>query len=223
MGSKLGALKVAASRIEVGFDEYMEKVNSGLKWCWKCESWKPKSEFSKDKGRGDSLKAICRDCAYVRKTPGPIRRKRREMKRKGFSWCRGCKEWLPSEQVHQGACQDCHNREARERYTRDKEFRMERRQHAHSRKRNTNPIPVIGQQVLLEEFNGKCAYCGAPAETWDHIVPISKGGETKPYNIVPACASCNSSKKDKDLFDWLEEKGFDLDHRIIDRILLEHH
>lgn len=38
-----------------------------------------------------------------------------------------------------------------------------------------------------------CVYCGAPATTADHVVPVSKGGTTKD-NLVPACARCNSQR-----------------------------
>ena len=33
--------------------------------------------------------------------------------------------------------------------------------------------------------------------TRDHVIPISKGGNNTKENIVPACGSCNSKKKDK--------------------------
>lgn len=33
------------------------------------------------------------------------------------------------------------------------------------------------------------------------------GGQTVAGNIVPACISCNSSKKDKPLANWLDKGG----------------
>ncbi len=51
-------------------------------------------------------------------------------------------------------------------------------------------------QSVLVRFGGRCAYCGSPnANTMDHVVPISKGGLHTLLNVVPACKSCNSSKK----------------------------
>lgn len=41
-----------------------------------------------------------------------------------------------------------------------------------------------------------CHYCGGPADTDDHIIPRSKGGPTKRWNIVDACAKCNTAKAD---------------------------
>jgi hypothetical protein len=56
-----------------------------------------------------------------------------------------------------------------------------------------------------------CAYCGATSNlTADHIIPISRGGidprVTKILdsadNTVCACKKCNSSKRDRDIFEW---------------------
>jgi 5-methylcytosine-specific restriction endonuclease McrA len=43
-----------------------------------------------------------------------------------------------------------------------------------------------------------CAYCGQPTAhlTQDHVVPLSRGGDHTAANVVPACGSCNSRKKD---------------------------
>jgi 5-methylcytosine-specific restriction endonuclease McrA len=38
-----------------------------------------------------------------------------------------------------------------------------------------------------------CFYCGRPATTADHVVPVSKGGGSA-ANLVPACKPCNSRK-----------------------------
>jgi len=62
----------------------------------------------------------------------------------------------------------------------------------------------LGMEYLTEQFEGACAYCPSPATTWDHVMPVSRGGRTAPGNIVPACHSCNSSKNDSDVFEWLE-------------------
>jgi 5-methylcytosine-specific restriction endonuclease McrA len=44
-------------------------------------------------------------------------------------------------------------------------------------------------------FGNRCAYCGKSAAlTMDHVVPVTKGGEHGPTNIIPACLPCNSSK-----------------------------
>lgn len=46
--------------------------------------------------------------------------------------------------------------------------------------------------------NGRCYYCENFFKfkdlTMDHIVPLARGGETKPGNVVPSCRNCNKSK-----------------------------
>ena len=61
--------------------------------------------------------------------------------------------------------------------------------------------------LLLERFGGKCAYCGAPHEHWDHVVPISRGGEHSIRNLLPSCAPCNLSKGAKTIEEWRHGKG----------------
>ena len=52
-------------------------------------------------------------------------------------------------------------------------------------------------RAILESYGGRCAYCGSPGRTQDHVVPISRGGTHTADNVVPACRSCNSRKRDK--------------------------
>jgi len=66
----------------------------------------------------------------------------------------------------------------------------------------------------------QCVYCGRNANTVDHIIPISKGGKDEYDNLVPCCKSCNSSKKDKDLVDFLND-SFILTHQCIDHELVK--
>jgi hypothetical protein len=56
-----------------------------------------------------------------------------------------------------------------------------------------------------------CVYCGETASlSTDHIVPISRAGVDpritaildSPDNCVRACRTCNSSKGDRDVFEW---------------------
>ncbi len=47
--------------------------------------------------------------------------------------------------------------------------------------------------------SGKCYYCGLkfhPDElTMDHLIPLSRGGKSEKFNLVPACKECNNKKK----------------------------
>lgn len=42
-----------------------------------------------------------------------------------------------------------------------------------------------------------CQYCSAAAESIDHVIPRSKGGEHIWENVVAACRPCNVRKRDR--------------------------
>ena len=61
----------------------------------------------------------------------------------------------------------------------------------------------IKDRELAEIKSQTCFYCGSSNQiTIDHILPVSKGGEHRIGNLVPACKSCNSSKGNKFLVEW---------------------
>jgi len=50
----------------------------------------------------------------------------------------------------------------------------------------------------------ECVYCGSPdVKRWDHLVPVTKGGETVLGNMVPSCARCDDSKQHLRLDEWV--------------------
>lgn len=59
----------------------------------------------------------------------------------------------------------------------------------------------------LIRANGQCSYCSATfgdanKVTWDHVVPITRGGSDSIGNLLPACERCNQSKNSKLLVVW---------------------
>lgn len=64
------------------------------------------------------------------------------------------------------------------------------------------------REPLLERYFGAmrqdpCAYCGAPAEVIDHIVPVASGGPNDWANYTAACSACNARKGKKPLLVFL--------------------
>ena len=64
------------------------------------------------------------------------------------------------------------------------------------------------KKILLHESYNYCGYCGKKiAEkklTIDHIVPVSKGGQTTLTNLVLCCEPCNRTKRDMTPAEWLD-------------------
>ena len=57
-------------------------------------------------------------------------------------------------------------------------------------------IPLTRRAVLDRDAH-RCAYCGARADTVDHVRPRSRGGLHAWTNVVAACARCNHRKGDR--------------------------
>lgn len=57
---------------------------------------------------------------------------------------------------------------------------------------------------IAQRFSFCCAYCGAKPDRLDpdHVVPVSRGGPNTLTNLLPACLSCNSDKRDLLLSEW---------------------
>lgn len=51
--------------------------------------------------------------------------------------------------------------------------------------------------ALMHRDRFRCGYCGAKADTIDHVVPRSRGGEHSWENCVACCSTCNHRKADR--------------------------
>ena len=56
----------------------------------------------------------------------------------------------------------------------------------------TKPSWRFMRNLALERDNYVCVYCGQHADTVDHIVARSKGGQDNLDNLVAACRRCNT-------------------------------
>ena len=70
-------------------------------------------------------------------------------------------------------------------------------------------LTVVQWEQLKEEFGNTCCYCGQVKKlTIEHFIPLDRLGEMTINNILPACSSCNSSKKNKDFNEWYPSQEY---------------
>lgn len=55
------------------------------------------------------------------------------------------------------------------------------------------PVPWSRRGVLVRD-DRRCAYCGGPGASIDHIQPASRGGGSSWLNTITACIACNGAK-----------------------------
>jgi 5-methylcytosine-specific restriction endonuclease McrA len=67
-------------------------------------------------------------------------------------------------------------------------------------------IPPLTRRAVLKRDGWKCAYCSAPADTIDHVIPRSRGGSHDWSNVVASCKKHNIVKGDR----LLSELGWTL-------------
>lgn len=77
-----------------------------------------------------------------------------------------------------------------------------RRDWAMKANRTATRFGVPGKVDWRDLVPAPCAYCDTPCESWDHVVPLSKGGANDMENIVPCCWPCNAEKRDRTPEQW---------------------
>ncbi|MGV3758376.1 MAG: HNH endonuclease [Actinomycetota bacterium] len=55
----------------------------------------------------------------------------------------------------------------------------------------------LNRRGVFARDGHRCQYCGATAESIDHVIPRSKGGPHTWENVVAACRPCNVRKGDQ--------------------------
>jgi 5-methylcytosine-specific restriction endonuclease McrA len=56
---------------------------------------------------------------------------------------------------------------------------------------------ALSRRAVFARDEHRCQYCGATADSIDHILPRSRGGLHAWENVAAACRPCNLSKRDR--------------------------
>jgi hypothetical protein len=192
------------------------------KECTYCGEVKPVGEFYEHAISYDGLRSNCITCErrqmranYQRNRPqrqmqakqrrhGPERERVLEVQRDGY--------WRNAETNRERSRSYAadHRKEARERVQNWKSTNPERAL-ANSRRdklrRRLGRDPKAWEYVDRALQYDPCSYCGAPAETIDHIDPLSRGVNNGWENLTAACGTCNYSKHDSGLLLFLHRRA----------------
>ena len=180
-----------------------------MKNCSTCGELKSFSEFTKDKARKDGLDLSCRTCTSIRNRARYAKNKEAEAARKARAYAENRDVML------------ARNRRWRE-ANREKEREQHKVYYANNphvfARRGTNrkeswskiekfEISKRDMQRLLIRSGGACSFCKRSftdklRPTWDHVVPVSRGGTHGVGNLLPCCRTCNCSKNSRTLMEW---------------------
>jgi 5-methylcytosine-specific restriction endonuclease McrA len=56
---------------------------------------------------------------------------------------------------------------------------------------------ALSRRAVFARDDHRCQYCGDFADSIDHVMPKSRGGENSWENVAAACRPCNVRKRDR--------------------------
>lgn len=207
--------------------EHYELLEKGKKRCNDCGRILPLSEFPKRPQRKSGYKAYCRECStarhkeFVDSNPDHFREYKERTKDQRKERAR---------QYYQDSKQERNAKSKQWKQRNPDKVREEQRRrnradpskpNAMTQRRRARKLGLpdtftsADWQAALAYFQGCCAYCGNQEGffrntklSMDHFIALSRSDcpGTTPGNIIPACLSCNASRKSRDHMEWLEWK-----------------
>lgn len=197
-------------------DEINTRKSAGLVRCWSCDQWLAPGMFYTNQSRTNRLHSQCKECCkaarkswYSLNTEKAIRHQRQYYKK-----------FLPAILARRRKYYYEHLEESRiyaKSYSQSPRGRASAARASHRRKSRVksvaNDLTAEQWQGIIASQGNKCAYCKTSfglflVPTRDHVIPVVKGGGLTRSNVVAACRSCNSSKRDRDKPHLLPRRRF---------------
>lgn len=197
-----------------------------MKHCKSCGLDLPLDMFNKNKRNRDGLQFYCKECTsmqgkdYYKRNKASVNQKHRNHYYKN-------KE-KRNEQIAKWSRENRDKRRDIDKrsYQKNREKRIEKsmqwirnnlERHAERNQIRRAKIRDLDATFTSEEwiecknhFANCCAYCGDSVEKLEqeHFISIENGGPYTKENMLPACKSCNSSKRDRDFYEWYPRQTF---------------
>lgn len=197
-----------------------ELAAAGQKDCSRCGETKALTDFSIQSTAKHGRKSNCKVCVYRAdqerlkanrqarrdwelnhyRRNGDMIRARRKARYKAYPEVGRAN----SRRYRQNHLEEC--REYCRQYMR--EHHLEAKERIHKRRAlilESTVVPITAAMIRQKftYWGNRCWICGKPAQTIDHVKPISKGGPHILANLRPACLTCNIRKNAK----WPFQKG----------------
>lgn len=176
-----------------------------MKHCTKCKQLKPLSEYHKDKNAGDGHVQRCKQCVKIKSRQWywdnyerNVANRRKRYWENPIYWKTEAKAWADKNREHKRALDSKYQKAHPEVYKASAARRKARIRQ--------NGVYAISQKEMRKLYASPCLYCGSTQRIEaDHVIPIARGGTHSIGNLVPACKSCNASKRQRTITEWKKE------------------
>ncbi len=198
-------------------------VEDGFKHCHSCNTPKPLGQFAK--GRNGKPNSRCRCCHreyYLANKERILDARRAEwalksgeiLAKRRLDYAENRESILIKQRLRYASLsgEKLQKRKAKAKdYQRSEVGKMTAKNTRHKRRSKQKSGSATSAQLfkIRDAAKGRCHYCGCKTSrlTFDHIIPLAKGGTHSADNLVMACGPCNSSKSDRDPIEFAKTKG----------------
>lgn len=176
------------------------------KTCSKCKQAKDTTEFGIHRRTLDGLYSQCLPCHRLARAAQRVRRAEKIKLEQKANYLKNREKRIAYANSRVYADIERHKK-----YNAISKKRNHVRIAADARRRNArkreNGIFKISKKELLKLSKTPCFYCGSKERlTVDHVIAIARGGTDSIGNLVSACKSCNSQKRQLTIMEWRIKK-----------------
>jgi len=159
------------------------------KACSKCKQIKSLEFFSKHSYSKSGYKSECKNCQAISRKIYNDKNKDKQLKYSQFS---------EERKVRKRKYNNAWNKENKDKRT----LYMSKRRAS----LKGNGVYKVTDLEIKKLQESSCFYCGLSGGEVDHVIPLSRGGTHSIGNLVGACRSCNSSKNNNLIMEWVIKK-----------------
>lgn len=176
------------------------------KTCSRCKQILPRTDFGKHTKTLDGLYSQCLPCHRLARADYRKRQAANIKIQQRDNYERNREKRIADATARVYANMDRHKKYNAISKRRNREAVAANTRRRNARLRN-NGIFAISKKELKSLSQQPCFYCGATERlTVDHVIAIARGGRDSIGNLVSACKSCNSQKRELTIMEWRKKR-----------------